>query len=100
MARNARSKTTEQPLNVGSFKVPSPSDEVPATSELVQATPVAVVSWNAFTIFYNDGHIWKMDTPFNGGDDKFYYTNKEDAMKRSSDLKWAGYDVKVFACQL
>lgn len=95
-----RTTNVEQPLKAWSFKIPSPSDEQPAKSEMEQAKPVEVVKGNAFCVFYNDGHTWKLDTPFSGGTEKFYYTNKEDAMKRSSDLKGAGYDVKIFACAL
>jgi len=71
-----------------------------AKSDLQPAVKVEVVDWNAFVIFYNNGQKWKMDTPFVWGDDRYYYGSKDEAMKRCSDLKWAGYDVKMFACTL
>lgn len=93
-------RTVNTTVKAGDFKAPSPSDEMPASSELQQATPVAVVDGNAFVLFYNNGHTWKMDTPFVWGDDRYFYGSKDEAMKRCSDLKWAGYDVKMFACKL
>lgn len=95
-----RNTTSSSTVKAGEFKAPSPSDEQEAKSELQQATPVAVVDGNAFVIFLNNGHAWKMDTPFGGGDERYYYGSKDEAMKRCADLKWAGYDVKVFACKL
>lgn len=59
-----RNTTTSSAVKAGEFKAPSPSDVMPANSELNQATPVAVVDGNAFVIFFNNGHSWKMDTPF------------------------------------
>jgi len=87
-------------MQVGSFKAPSPSDASPKTVEMGNATEVQVTKGNAFVVFYNNGQIRKMDTPFMWGNDKYFYPNKEDAMQRASDLKGAGYNVKVFACEL
>lgn len=92
--------TNASAVKAWDFKAPSPSDEMEAKSELQKATPVAVVDGNAFVIFLNNGQKWKMDTPFWGGDERYYYGSKDEAMKRCADLKWAGYDVKVFACTL